>query len=47
MITKLLVSVSLVGLLCGYVAMMYAIAYTLALFADSYWQNLATWSEVL
>lgn len=47
MMSKLFVSVTLVGLVCGYVAMLYALAYTFALFADFYWENLQMLSEVL
>jgi hypothetical protein len=47
MISKLFVGVTLVGLVCGYFAMIYAFAYTFASIADSYWQNLAMLSEVV
>jgi hypothetical protein len=39
--TKLFVSLILAGLICAYVAMMYALMYQLALIDNSYLQNLA------
>ena len=47
MMPKLFVSATLVGLVCGYVAMLYALAYTFALFADFYWQDLEMLTKVL
>lgn len=47
MMSKLFVSATLVGLVCGYVAMLYALAYTFALFANVYWENLEMLSQVL